>query len=92
MEDKFTELSDVLLEIINLLQEYQKTKDDYKKPLIRSYQVKLLNLGKIINTEVFIHAQKLNDDIDEYLANPDEKKHKLLLQDAVDLKNNLWEL
>ena len=92
MTDKYKEASTSLDFLVSLLQEFEITKNDYKKPDIRAYQNKLTTLGKIINSQVLKHIEKLNDDIDIYLANPKKDKYQKIIQDAIKLKDDLWEL
>ncbi|NGX63490.1 MAG: hypothetical protein KR126chlam6_00902 [Candidatus Anoxychlamydiales bacterium] len=92
MEDIFKDLSDCLNTIINLLKDFDLTKDDYKKPGIRANQIKMLSIAKIIGNKVLSDMEKLNSDIDEYLSNPEETIFKKLIHDAVNLQNDLWEL
>ncbi|NGX28876.1 MAG: hypothetical protein K940chlam1_01064 [Candidatus Anoxychlamydiales bacterium] len=92
MKDKYKELSLNLDNIINSLKEFKETKNDFKKPDIRAYQVQMLNLGKVIGSPVLKHVTNLNDDIDEYLSEPLDKKYLNLIGDATRLKNDLWEL
>ena len=54
--------------------------------------MKVLSLGKIIGNTTLRHAQKLLDDIDEYLSNPQKEKFTSLIKDAIKLQNDLWEL
>ena len=68
MEDKFSELANTLRDLINILEEFEKTKNDYKKPDIRAYQIKISSLAKIIENTTLKHTQKLLDAIDEYLS------------------------
>ncbi|MFA6118825.1 MAG: hypothetical protein WCT85_04780 [Parachlamydiales bacterium] len=92
MIDESKELSDTLDELINLLTEFEETKDDFKKPLIRSYFQKISSLGKIIDNNVLGEVEKLSEDIDLYLSNPQKKAFLMLIDAAINLKNNLWEL
>lgn len=92
MEDKFKDLSGSLSDLMNLLIDFDKTRNDYKKPDIRANLVKMLSLGKIIGNTTQIHTEKLNSDIDEYLSNPSKQKFSSLIKDAINLQNNLWEL
>ncbi|HEU64191.1 MAG: hypothetical protein KR126chlam4_00391 [Candidatus Anoxychlamydiales bacterium] len=92
MKDKFSELANTLTDLINILEEFEKTKDDYKKPDIRARQVKILSIAKIIGNTTLKHAQKLLDDIDVYLSNPQKEKFSSLIKDAIKLQNDLWEL
>jgi hypothetical protein len=92
MEDKFNELANTLTDLINVLEEFEKTKDDYKKPDIRAYFIKILALAKIIGNTTLEHTQKLSEDIDEYLSNPQKEKFVSLINDAIKLQNDLWEL
>jgi hypothetical protein len=92
MIDKFKEISSTLNIIINLLKEFDHSKDDFKKPLIRSYQQQLLSLGKIIDDSLLEKTTKLSNDIDLYLSNPKKKEYLKLIDDAVNLNNSLWEL
>ncbi|NGX43894.1 MAG: hypothetical protein K1060chlam3_00050 [Candidatus Anoxychlamydiales bacterium] len=92
MEDKFSELANTLTDLINILEEFEKTKDDYKKPDIRAYQIKISSLAKIIGNTTLRHTQKLLDSIDEYLSNSQKEKFSSLIKDAINLQNDLWEL
>ncbi len=92
MIDKYKELSENLSIIINLIKEFETSKNDYKKPDIRAYQVKISNLGKIIGDKVKEDTQKLNSYIDEYLSNPKKNEYSLLIEEAIRLSNDLWEL
>ena len=92
MKDQYKELCLSLDNIISLLIEFKETKNDYKKPDIRAYQVQILSLGKIIGNTVLKHVENLNSDIDEYLAEPLDGKYQNLIDDATLLKNDLWEL
>ncbi|NGX51935.1 MAG: hypothetical protein KR126chlam5_00225 [Candidatus Anoxychlamydiales bacterium] len=92
MEDKFSELANTLTDLINILEEFEKTKDDYKKPDIRAYQIKISSLAKIIGNITLRHTQKLLDSIDEYLSNSQKEKFSSLIKDAINLQNDLWEL
>ncbi|NGX34202.1 MAG: hypothetical protein K1060chlam1_00552 [Candidatus Anoxychlamydiales bacterium] len=92
MEDKFSDLANTLTDLINILREFEKTKDDYKKPDIRAYLVKMLSLAEIIGNTALIHTQKLLDDVDDYLSNPQKEKFSALINDAIKLQNDLWEI
>lgn len=92
MIDKYKELSENLSIIINLIKEFETSKNDYKKPDIRAYQIKISNLSKIIGDKVKEETQKLNDFIDEYLSNPKKNKFLHLIEEAIKLNNDLWEL
>lgn len=92
MVDKYKELFDNLTIIINLLKEFESSGNDYRKPDIRAYQVKASSIAKIINSKVKDDMQKLNDDIDEYLSNPEKSKYLKLIDNAIILQNDLWEL
>ena len=92
MSDIYKDLSNSLDTIINLIKEFNETKNDFKKPDIRAYQVQMMNFAKVIGKNVLKHVLNLNDDIDEYLAKPLDGKYQDLMHDAVKLKNDLWEL
>lgn len=92
MQDKYKELSESLTIMINLLKEFELSKDDYKKPDIRAYQIKISNLGKVINDKVKKETEKFNNLIDEYLADPKLNKYSILIDEAIRLTNDLWEL
>jgi len=92
MIDKYCELSDLIKDTINLLKVFHDTKDDFKKPLIRANQQKIISLGKIINSSIKEKTFKLADDIDEYLANLKNDCFLNLMHDATQLNNSLWEI
>jgi len=92
MDDKYSELADTLTDLINILVEFKKTKNDYKKPDIRAYQMKISSLAKIIGNTTLKHTQKLLADVDEYLSNPLKEKYNSIIKDAIKLQNDLWEL
>ncbi len=92
MIDEYKELSDCLLNIMNLLQEFDRTKNDYIKPKIRSYQVQAVHLSKIISGKVKIQVEKLIQDMDTYLSKPENKRYLLIVDDAVALQEALVEL
>ncbi len=92
MEDKFCELANALSDLINALKEFEKTKDDYKKPNIRAYLVKISSIANIIGNTTLLHTQKLLADVDKYLSNPQKEMFFSLINDAIKLQNDLWEL
>jgi len=92
MKDKYKELSDNLSIIINLIEEFEISKNDYKKPDIRAYQIKISNLSKIIGNKIKEDTQKLNDNIDKYLSNPQKDKYSFIIENAINLNNDLLEL
>jgi hypothetical protein len=92
MIDKYKELNESLTAIINLIKEFEISRNDYKKPDIRAYQTKISNLGKIIGNKVKEETQKLNDYIDDYLSDPQKNKYLYLIEEAIKLNNDLWEL
>lgn len=92
MEDIFKDLAASLNTIINLLKDFDSSKNDYIKPDIRANQIQMLSFAKIIGNTVLSDTQKLNSDIDEYLSNPQDEKFKTLIHDATKLQNDLWEL
>jgi hypothetical protein len=91
MRDKYKELTENLSIIINLLKDFNLTKDDYKKPDIRAYQVKISSLAKIINNKILEDFKILDDIVDEYLANPIEDNYLKVIDSATKLQNDLWE-
>jgi len=91
MEDNFKKLARALSDLIIILEEFEKTKDDYKKPDIRACLV-MLSYAKIIGNTTLKHTQKLADDIDMYLSDPQKKKLTFLIEDAIKLQDDLWEL
>lgn len=92
MEDNFKKLARALSDLIIILEEFEKTKDDYKKPDIRACLVVMLSYAKIIGNTTLKHTQKLADDIDMYLSDPQKKKLTFLIEDAIKLQDDLWEL
>jgi len=92
MEDNFNKLAKALSDLIKILQEFEKTKNDYKKTVIRSYIVNMLSYAKIIGNNTLKHAQKLADDIDNYLSDPQKDKLSFLIADAIKLQDDTWEL
>jgi len=92
MKDKYKELSETLSTIMNLIDEFDDSKNDYKKPDIRANQVKLMNLGKIIGNTTLKHITQLNSDIDLYLSDPIKENFSKVSTNAIVLKNDLWEL
>ena len=90
MEDIFKDLSACLNTTINLLKDFDLTKDDYKKPDIRANQIKMLSLAKIIGNKVLSDTEKLISDINVYLSNPEENIFKTLLHYSVNLQKDLW--
>lgn len=92
MIDKYKELSETLSIIMNLLKDFHESKNDYLKPDIRAYQVKISNLSKTIGDIVKDEAQKLNSLIDEYLSKPSNDKFSNLIIEAIKLNDDLWEL
>ncbi len=93
MSDKYKELSDCLSEIIGQVNEFKKSYNDYIKPLIRANLVLMLKIGKIIGDKVAEDVVALNEDIDLFLnQNDNTDLYKSLIEDAVNLKNELWEL
>ncbi|MBN2480090.1 MAG: hypothetical protein JXA94_07675 [Parachlamydiales bacterium] len=92
MEDIYQKLEDCLEKIVSFLKEFEDKKDDFIKPNIRAFQVELIHLSKIISKKIFQHANKLSNDIDVYLSNPKKGIFLSLINDAINLQNDLWEL
>lgn len=92
MIDKYKELSENLSVLVNIIIEFDSSKDDYKKPDIRAYQIKLSNLAKIIDGQVKEDTLKFINIVDEYLANPQKNNYAFLIEKAIKLNNDLWEL
>jgi hypothetical protein len=92
MEDICKELSNVLENLVQVLDEFKTTFNDYKKPDIRAYQSKLLTLAKLIDKNTQIKAEKLNQDIDLYLSKPIDEKINFIIKDALYLQKDLFEL
>lgn len=92
MTDKYKELAENIGIIINLIEEFEITKNDYKKPDIRAYQVKISSLGKIIGDKVKEDTETLNNFIDAYLSDPHGRKVSIIIEKGINLINDLWEL
>ena len=92
MKNKYKELAENIGVIVSLVKDFELTKNDYKKPDIRAYQVKISNLANIIGGLVKEDTEKLNYYIDAYLSVSNKEKLASLIDKAINLTNDLWEL
>ena len=92
MKDKYKELQENLIKIIEIIDNFKLSKNDYIKPDIRSYQLQISHLGKIIGNKVKKAVDDLIIIIDEYLSCPNQEKYEKLIFLAKKLQENIWEL
>ena len=92
MQDLYKKLHITIGTIIDYLKEFDNTKNDLIKKKIRPYQVEMVHLSKVIGGNIQKLSQKLSDDIDIYLSIHDKEKFLKLIEDAIKIQNNLWEL
>jgi hypothetical protein len=92
-ENNFKALSQLLNEIVNLVNAYQKQSfpEGIKKEIIDKMLV-LLHFKKVLKGKVLEHIDNLISDLQNYLKSKDTSDYESLIEKCVNLKNNLWNL
>ena len=92
MNDDYKKLSNSLLKIMLLLENFYKSKNDEIKLNIRPLQTHIVSISKGINEHFEKKAAKLSSDIDNFLSYPPKITYEKLIEDALKLQEELFEI